>query len=172
MDGHSLLEKILSTYSANFDIEEPYAYHGKIYDAYAAFNLTSSKYVLVKKAELWRANCFEHAFFLCEDVVVPEDAAGFERQLLKYMEPELIRGGQELPPKDHMYTYLTGIFISEKAVSPETEAAVKKMRFRKNYRFSVRGYGEARVVLMDMERKKIVGNPAAKDLVKGYKKMF
>lgn len=172
MNGQLLLEKILSTYRSNFDIEEPCAYHGQLYDAYAGFNLTSAKYVLVKRAELWRANCFEHAFFLCGEPVTPEDVSMFQRQLLEHMEPELVRGGGELPPKDHMYTYLTGIFISEKAVSPEVEKAVKKLRFRKNYRFAVRGYSEVRAVLLDVERKKIIGNPAAKELVKGYKKML
>ena len=71
-----------------------------------------------------------------------------------------------------MYTYLTGVFISEKAVSDEAVNSLKKLRFRKNYRFAVRGFSEERVVLFDMENHRIYGNAAAKDLVKGYKKMF
>ena len=71
-----------------------------------------------------------------------------------------------------MYTYLTGVFVSEKAVSPETVQVLKKLKFRKNYRFAVRGFSEERTVLFDLENRKIYGNSAAKDLIKGYKKMF
>ena len=70
-----------------------------------------------------------------------------------------------------MYTYLTGVFVSEKAVSPETLQTLKKLKFRKNYRFAVRGFSEERLVLLYMENRRIYGNPAAKDLIKGYKKM-
>jgi len=35
----------------------------------------------------------------------------------------------------------------------------------------VRGFSEERLVLLDMENRRIYGNPAAKDLIKGYKKM-
>lgn len=172
MNGQDILDKIVGTYRQNFDVEEPYAFHGEVYDAYAGFSMTSAKYVLVKRAELWRAHCFEHAFFQCRDVVQRGELLGFQKQLLDYMEPELVRGGEKEPVKDHMYTYLTGIFISEKAVSLETVQTLKKLKFRKNYRFAVRGFSEERVVLFDLENHRIYGNPAAKDLIKGYKKMF
>ena len=63
MNGQMVLDKIMDTYRPNFDVEEPYEFHGEVYDAYAGFSMTSAKYVLVKRAELWRAHCFEHAFF-------------------------------------------------------------------------------------------------------------
>lgn len=172
MNSEYILDKIVDTYRSNFDVEEPYEFHGEVYDAYAGFCMTSAKYVLVKRAELWRAHCFEHAFFQCRDVVQNGDIQRFQKQLLEYMEPELVRGGEKEPVKDHMYTYLTGVFISEKAVSDEAVNSLKKLRFRKNYRFAVRGFSEERVVLFDMENHRIYGNAAAKDLVKGYKKMF
>ena len=63
MNSEYILDKIVDTYRSNFDVEEPYEFHGEVYDAYAGFCMTSAKYVLVKRAELWRAHCFEHAFF-------------------------------------------------------------------------------------------------------------
>ena len=171
MNGQMVLDKIMDTYRPNFDVEEPYEFHGEVYDAYAGFSMTSAKYVLVKRAELWRAHCFEHAFFQCREEIHAGDLLRFQEQLLEHMEPELGRGGEAEPVKDHMYTYLTGVFVSEKAVSPETLQTLKKLKFRKNYRFAVRGFSEERLVLLDMENRRIYGNPAAKDLIKGYKKM-
>ena len=69
MNGQMVLDKIMDTYRPNFDVEEPYEFHGEVYDAYAGFSMTSAKYVLVKRAELWRAHCFEHAFFQCREEI-------------------------------------------------------------------------------------------------------
>ena len=40
MNGQSILDKIIDTYRPNFDVEEPYEYHGEVYDAYAGFSMT------------------------------------------------------------------------------------------------------------------------------------
>ena len=105
MTGVNLLEKLLDSYQSSYDIDRAYDVDGDIYDAHASFNVTSAKYVLIKKAELWRANCFEHVFFRVLD-----------------------------------------------------------------YRFAIRGYSEARLLVFDLENHKVFGNRAAKDLVKGYTK--
>ncbi len=74
-----VLDKIMDTYRPNFDVEEPYEFHGEVYDAYAGFSMTSAKYVLVKRAELWRAHCFEHAFFQCREEIHAGDSSAFSR---------------------------------------------------------------------------------------------
>ena len=63
MDREQVFEKILNVYQSSFDITKPYELNKVSYDAYGYCNITNAKYVLVKKAELWRALCFEHAFF-------------------------------------------------------------------------------------------------------------
>ena len=63
MTGDYLLEKLLDSFQNSYDVERTCDINGDIYEAYASFNATSAKYVLVKKAELWRAKCFEHVFF-------------------------------------------------------------------------------------------------------------
>ena len=78
MLGTELLETLLASYAECYDIERDYPLQDTVYPAYAKFNATSAKYVLMKKAELWRVNCFEHAFFsvvsslqtpLCQQIV-------------------------------------------------------------------------------------------------------
>ena len=91
MTGQEFLEKLLQSYQSAFDITRPYEVEGERYDAYAAFNVTSAKYVLVKKAELWRANCFEHTFFSCRDRLEAEDLKRFRVQIDTFIEPELVR---------------------------------------------------------------------------------
>ena len=153
MTGQEFLEKLLQSYQSAFDITRPYDVNGDKFDAYAAFNVTSAKYVLVKKAELWRANCFEHTFFACRPALTTEDLARFREDIVTFIEPQLVRGGEACTAEHHMYTYITGIFIFE------------------NYRLGFRGYAEARLLVFDRENHKVLGNRAAKDLVKGYEKV-
>ena len=55
----SVLDRLLQFYEPCFDLKRPFAVGETLYDAYAFCDVTSSKYVLVEKAELWRAyTCF------------------------------------------------------------------------------------------------------------------
>lgn len=172
MTGEELMGKLLRSYQQSFDIQRPYTVMEYPYDAYGAFDVTSAKYVLSKKAELWRAQCYEHAFFKHMDGLREEDLQRFYKQIVEYIEPGMVCHGEKCPPENHMYTYITGIFICDKGVPEVVKERIKKFKFMKNYRFTLRGYCDARLLVFDMEEKKIYGNKAARDLVKGYKKIF
>lgn len=172
MTGQEFLEKLLESYQSAFDITRPFDVKGDTYDAYAAFNVTSAKYVLVKKAELWRANCYEHALFSCRETLSRQDLERFKAEIIDYIEPELVRAGKNCMEKDHMYTYITGIFLCEQGISEEVEKEIRKFQFFKNYRLGIRGYAEARLLVFDMKKHKVLGNRAARELIKGYKKVF
>lgn len=170
MTGKELFDKLLASYQSSYDVDRAYDINGDIYDAHASFNVTSAKYVLVKKAELWKANCFEHAFFRVAGELNKRDIDKFKEHVISYIEPQLVRGGRKCPEKDHMYTYMTGLFICEDGVTEEAKNAVKKFSYIKNYRFTIRGYSEVRLLVFDLKNKKVFGNRSAKDLVKGYTK--
>lgn len=172
MTGQEFMEKVLAAYQEAFDITRPFDVNGHRYDAYAAFNVTSAKYVLIEKAELWRANCYEHTFFSCCQSFDREALNAFGAEVKEYIEPQIVRQGRGGMEKDHMYTFITGIFFSEEGISEELKKAVRKFHFFKNYRFGIRGYSEARLLVFDMKNRKVTGNRAAGALVKGYRKAF
>ena len=172
MTGEELLERLLRSYRQSFDMECPYTLGGVEYDAYGAFDVTSAKYVLTKKAELWRAQCYEHVFFRHMDVLSEGELDRFRQQIVEYIEPQMVRHGEKCPPENHMYTFLTGIYICEEGISQNVISKIKKFKYMKNYRFTIRGYCDARLLVFDMKNKKIYGNSAGRDLMKGYKKIF
>ncbi len=172
MTGQEFLEKLLASYQEAFDITRSFDVNGDIYDAYAAFQVTSAKYVLVEKAELWRANCYEHTFFKCCQSLDTEMLDVFRREIVEYIEPVIVRKGRDCMEKEHMYTFITGIFLCDEEVPEELKMQIKGFRFFKNYRFGIRGYTEARFLVFDMKNKKVMGNRAARELVKGYRKAF
>lgn len=170
MTGTKLLEQLLDSYQSSYDITKPFAINGDVYDAYAGFHVTSARYVLIKKAELWQANCFEHTFFRCAEHLTCNDLTSFRRHVTGFIEPELVRKGKKNPAKNHMYTFMTGIFISETGISEDVSKEIRKFKYIRNYLFNIRGYSEVRLLAFDLENHKILGNAAAKDLVKGYNK--
>lgn len=149
MTAQELLDKLLDSYRQSFDITRPFQVDGHAYDAYAAFNITSAKYVLVKTAELWRADCYEHTFFSCRETLSREDLDIFREEIVNYIEPEIVREGKTCMEKDHMYTYITEVFLCEQGVPKELKKDICRFRFFKNYRFGIRGYSEARLLVLD-----------------------
>ena len=167
-----MIGKLLDIYRDSFDITENYRINDVVYDAYGFCNITNSKYVLVEKAELWRALCYEHVFFKQSETVNVHDIKSFCRQTVEFIEPELVRKGKKCTEKDHMYSYVTGVFICEKGLTEELIRMIRKSRFFKNYMFSIRGYCELRLLVVDLETGTVAGNAAARDLIKDYKKLL
>lgn len=170
MTGNELLEKMIGSYRSSFDIERPYRINEDTYDAYARFDVSSVKYVLVKKAQLWKADCYEHCFFAHKELLTQMDLEHFHRNILEVIEPQMVRRGEPCTKKDHMYTYITGIFIAEDGITDEMKRVIRKFKFFKNYKLGFRGYSEARLLVFDMKKRRVLGNKAARELVKGYKK--
>lgn len=83
----------------------------------------------------------------------------------------MVRHGEKCPPPNHMYTYITGVFICD-SVDEQAKKLIRKFKFMKNYRFTIRGYCDARIVVFDLKNKKLYGNGAAREIIKGYKKIL
>ena len=171
MTGEDLLETLLESFQASYVVERACDINGDIYEAYASFRAANARYVLVKSAELWRAECFEHVFFRINRMELAAETVDlFRRQIIDYIEPTLVRHGEKWPPENHMYTYMTMIYICENGVSEEAARRIRSFRYVRNYKMSIRGYSEARILVFDLKNRKLLGNRAARELVKGYKK--
>lgn len=168
MTNQHLLTTLLRGYQNNFDIINPYSLNDQIFDAYAFCDITNVKYVLVKRAELWRANCYEHVFFRLFSTFTTSDMKEMLSCIKEYIEPGVIRKGEPVMPANHMYSYITFIGISQGEVSQEAIRAIKKSGYYKNYRFSLRGYCQARILVFDLAKKKIYSNSQAKELSKNF----
>ena len=172
MDKTELVEKLIHSHEGVCDITRDFRIGEDVYDGYAFFDITGAKYVLVKDAELWRQTTKEHIFFLAKDQIEVSDIRTFYRHVIDTIEPDLILKGRKTMPKDHMLSYITAMFVSEKAITQDTENEVRHLKFFKNYTFGIRGFCELRVVIFDLERRRLIGNRASKEVIKTYKKVF
>lgn len=172
LSAEAYLERLLLRYSGTFDIHKPYHMNGREYPAYGYFYSCVEKYVLVREANMWTSNSYEHILFLKEEICTLELLKHLEQLVVDYMEPELVRNGKQYPPDNHMYTYLTFAIICDKAPSAEVRKALKKFKFEKGYKFNMLGFSQAHIICASMEDEKVITNYAGRKSKTLYKEVF
>lgn len=186
MTSGDYLDKILDRMTSTHNITRNFTADGWTFAAYALYEASSEKYVLSRKANLWKVSESEHVLFM----TLPENAdpgadseadsgagpganssadpeALFKeagRLISDYMEPVLSRGNEKYPPKDHMRTFLTAVLVLERSPGPELIRKVRRYRFDKSYLFSLRGFSQGRIIVVDLPSKRVYTSPAAKDV--------
>lgn len=166
------LDRILFRYSTTFDIHKPYQINGKEYPAYGFFSSHTEKYVLVREANMWSSDCYEHILFL----TIEECTLALLKELYQltadYMEPILVRKGEKFPPRNHMYSYLTFGIICEKSLSSEIKKALKRFKYEKGYQFNMLGFSQAHIICASMEEETVITNYTGRSSRTLYKEIF
>lgn len=172
MNTVDYLDRLLAKYSGTFDIYQPYVINGKEYPAYGYFFSHVEKYVLVREANMWSSDSYEHILFIETDEPKKELLEEAYTLVKDYMEPVLVRKGEEQPAPNHMYSYLTIAILSEKAISKQLQKEIKKFKFEKGYKFNMRGFSQAHMICASMEDECVYSNFAARKSVKAFKDTF
>lgn len=165
MDSHAYFERLLDSLSASYDVVRDADVLTRRVDALAQLRALNSKYVLSKKHVLWEANAYDHALILKVQTLTATMVEDWFAFLTREAEAELVHPGTSCPPEGHMASYLTLIFVCD-AVEEAAARAVKKAKFSKNYRFSLRGWATGRVVAADLGLGCVYAGREAKDLEK------
>lgn len=166
------LDRLLYRYSGTFTISQPYDIHGKTYPAYGYFFSQVEKYVLVREANLWTQNSYEHILFLTAEEIMAEQVAEADDLIHNYMEPELVLQGRPYPEREHMYSYMTVAFLSKKPIAKEVRRKIKHYSYDRGYQMNMRGFCQARLVAASMEDQKVCTNFAARKLKELYRSVF
>ncbi len=172
MDRKVYLDRLLAKFGNSFNIYMPYQISGIEYPAYAYYHNHEEKYVLVREANMWTRDSYEHVLFIDTDVI---DEALIERAkgiISGYFEPLLVRKGEKYPAKNHMFSYLTVIFIGDHFSDSKLASKVKRYRYDKGYMFSVRGFSAGRMMAVTMEDEVVITNSAARQSKKVLKEVF
>ena len=155
LSSDEFFERLLLAYNDYFDVIRDTSYKDLSVNAEAAFHSFSEKYVLVKKAQLWAAEAHEYVFFVRVNHL---DAETFR----KYSDVLLEEGLSRVEPKkDHMYTYVSVVFLAE-SIAPEVQKLIAKTRYHRDYRMSIYGWMDYRIAARDCASKKIYTNWAGR----------
>lgn len=172
MTAQEFLEVLTQTYEDTFDLYKPYVIREREYPCYGYFFSHNEKYVLTREAKLWEAEAFEHILFLTCKKAGQEQLEEAKFIIRDYFEPELVRQGQKHPGKNHMYSYLTVVCISEGEVEKKIQKAVKKYWFEKVYMLNFRGYSLGRLIMVDLEKLRFYSNRSGEVLKKHYENLL
>lgn len=166
------LDRLLARYSGTFDIYVPYCIGGITFPAYGYFCSHVEKFVLTRNTNMWSSDSYEHILFMSKEQVVSDDIDQMKHILLDYVEPKLILKGEELPPPNHMYSYMSVILISEKAPGKAAVKAVRKLSYDKGYQMNMRGFSQIQICLVSIEDEKVYHNFASNKKKKVLKEVF
>lgn len=172
LSTENYLDRILLRYSGTFDIHRPYTMNGREFPAYGYFCSHVEKYVLVREANMWSSDSFEHILFLKEESCTTQLLEQLMELAVDYMEPMLVRRGEKNPPEHHMYTYLTFAILCDKAPDAEVKKAIKRFKFEKGYKLNMLGFSQAHIICASMEDEKVITNYAGRKSKKLYKEVF
>ncbi len=157
LNPRNLLRRLMIYYASDHELLCPYQLGDTIYDVYAAYR---------------QFNCFEYAFIRSTLNLPQKDILHFKEQLTSIVEPQMVCKGEVSPPSSHIYTYMTGIFISEQRITDDVRRAIRRFRYYKGYGYYKSGYCQARIAAFDMETGSLIINPAAKDLLLEYQRIL
>lgn len=168
----AFLNLVLPSYAGTFDLFRPFSFHGTEYPAYGAFWSHNEKFLLTKEMKLWETDNREYIFFVECETINEDELAKADRLLREYVEPELVRKGEKVPPANHMYSYMTIIMMTEKPIDEQMKQKLRRYHFSRTYRFHIRGYSEARVLAVNLEDGQLACNAEAKSLLPMYQKIL
>ena len=166
------LDSLLEKYSQTFDLQRDYRIGPLVADAYGYFFTCSEKYVLSPKANLWSIHGYEHILFIVTEQLQEADLATAHALMAGIMTKELVCRGRRFPEKDHMYSYLTFAFLSQKEPAPAVIRAVEKFRYEKDFLLTLRGHTEGHIVAMDLQNGRAHANKKARHLISFYEDIF
>lgn len=161
--AQTMLKRLLAAHETWFDVERGRTVAGRVFPGVAEYHEQGEKYVLTKRAKLWEVASNEYVFF---DAVGFLEEGAFE-DMVSFMKaqalPEMVH-----PHPDHMFSNLSLVLIAD-SVAPEVPRAVRRTRFRKNYKWGIWGWSDLRVAVVDLgagEVGRVMTNAAGKTLKK------
>ncbi len=139
-----VLERLLAAHEAWFDVRRGHEVAGRPFAGFAEFHEHGEKYVLSKRAKLWEVSSNEYIFF---DVVDRLTVAGLD-ELVAFMKGEALPAVVK-PHANHMFSNLSLVVVAN-AVDADVERAVRRIRFRKNFKWGLWGWSDLRVAVIDL----------------------
>lgn len=158
-----VFDKLIRTYLSYFTVENDITINGISYNAIAEYHSRGEKYFLTKKAKLWAAETNEYVYFIICENLNAETLNKLFSEVINYSLTKI------KPHSEHMFSYISMVIITDQpqqGVLKETA----KLSFKKNFKLSLHGWAEFRVVLLDVSERKIITNSSGREIAKNFKK--
>ena len=157
------LETLKRKYEAYFDIYPDYSILGRRLDLYACCHVRNEKFLATKKMVLgaWETN---------EYCLIEGHSTNIYAPQVQDFTAFLVNAAGELvkPHKEHMSSMMTGILVSEQGFDPEAIRTGKRFKHSRSFRFGLRGWYSACLLLVDLLSGQVYASPKGKEVMKSY----
>ena len=155
-----LLERVIAAHEGYYDILRDHEFEGRTFPAFASFHTYGEQYVLVQRAKLWEVETHDYIFFVKADVLN-------ETLLREEIEFVITKGLRKVSPgPNHMSSALSLVIVANSVTDGAAKLA-KKAKFRKNYKFSLHGWSDLRLAVVDCSEgaeRPVITNAAGKPM--------
>ncbi len=159
-----LLDKLLESYSAYFDIERMEELGG-VLKAVASYHNFMEKYVLTRKARMWAAHAHEYIYLFTVERL---DLSTWEKIHDFFMENGFSRMNVD---KEHMYSYITPVILADE-IDEDVKKILKRFHFYKSFKLSFYGWTTVRLAALEMSTGKIISNYQGRDVGRFVNKIY
>jgi len=145
-----------------FDIDKNIFTMGETFNLFASSIVHNEKYFGSKSVKIWRVENYEYLFAKTYVRFSENDFSNFT-ELLKSAISLYVK-----PHSEHMESIVTGVIISEQEPDLQTQSLIKSFHYRKNYRFTLHGWSEIRLILVIPSLNKGISNKKGKEVLNFY----
>lgn len=158
MERHEYFETLAKRLTYYYDVSQGLDYHGLNFDIYAHFYLHNERYVLTKKAVIYRSEQNQHLFikyFKNLEII----------ELNQMIETGIAAVSDYVKPKDdHMATLLVMVMIVDKLPSDDVVEKIKKFKFYKSFLFGFHGWVDIGLLVVDYKSFNMIYNKKGKEV--------
>ena len=149
------LDKLLTAYSHQYDIDRDVTVEGGSFPATATFYLRDENYLISKKHVLSAVENYDYTYFYTTDHL---DAATLQQQIDLTKKVGMTR---VKPHSQHMSSYISLVILAD-TIDEEAKKIIKKTRFQKYFRLALHGWMEYHIAAMETSTNSFLSNPAGK----------
>ncbi len=157
-----VVERLEAACSAYYDIEKVADAAGL--EALLAYHERDSRYVLVRRAELWAAERHEYMYLWSVERLDEPKLAEIVERVLADGEPRV------RPHAQHMCTCLTGLIVCETADAAALQT-LRQTKKHRDYRFSLHGWLELRLAALEIADGSLTFNRAGRQMAKELRRL-
>lgn len=160
----AVLERLLAAHETWFDVRRSYEVAGRVFPGFAEFHEHGEKYVLSRRAKLWEVSSNEYVFFEMTEHLTENELACLTTFMKEQALPAVVK-----PHPNHMFSNISLVVVAD-TVDENVERAVRRTRFRKNFRWGLWGWSDLRVAVVDVgavdahHGRRVMTNAAGKPL--------
>jgi len=163
----SYLDIIENRLSGYFSIQKHINLHGQFIDLFGTLEVQNEKYFVSKSIKLWRAENYEYVFLKALNSDLTEQTL---QEFIKYLQDAIINFVK--PHSDHMESLITGVLIVDQEPDSQLQKQISSFRYRKNFKLTLEGWAEIRLILVVPSTNKVVANRRGKEVKRFYTPVF